>query len=98
MLKNDCIHRVKLCISCRYDANVLKSLRGDLPQTNIHVAKVFTVQLTSGFLQLCNTLDFFPDPLIFQCPLPLRTELQGVVVKISPYEIGQPFKTLILNH
>lgn len=31
----------------------------------------------------------------FHVPLyPLRTELQVVVAEISPYEIGQPFKTL----
>lgn len=29
--------------------------------------------------------------------VPSRTELQGVVVEIAPYEMGQPFKNLLLH-
>lgn len=29
--------------------------------------------------------------------VPSRTELQGAVVEIAPYEMGQPFKNLLLH-
>lgn len=34
---------------------------------------------------------FYPYPFILSAPLPLRTESQGVVVEISPYQMRQPF-------
>ena len=63
-----------------YNANVLKSLRGDFPQTNLHEAKVFTVQLTSVFFQLFSTLfqmEFFLTLSFSSAPHPSEQSYKG---------------------
>lgn len=49
----------------------------------------FTGTITLVYRLPCQ---FKSRPQVPSCPL--KTELQGVVVVISPYEIGQPFRTL----
>lgn len=39
----------------------------------------------------------YRNPSFPSGPLPLRSELEGAVVEISPYQMEQPFKTLILH-
>lgn len=54
-------------------------------------AHIFSTPLerTSGLNPISN---FCPCPCFSSLPLPLGTELQGLVADISSYEMGQPFK------